>query len=883
MGVESGRRLGPYEIGRPLGAGGMGEVYEALDTRLGRTVAVKVLPERLSGDPKFRQRFEREARAVSSLNHPHICTLHDIGSDQGIEYLVMERLEGETLSARLERGAMDREDALQVACQIADALDVAHRQGLIHRDLKPGNIMLTKAGAKVLDFGLAKMVPEPGSGRAPAMTAAPTMTSPLTVEGTVVGTFQYMAPEQLEGMEATARSDIFAFGAVLYEMLAGRRPFEGKTQASLVAAILKEEPVPLRTLLPGTSPALERLIETCLEKDPEERRQSIHDVLLELRWIRERGPAADSEPVAAGTRSGNSRLAWGLAVVATVAALALAALQFGPRTVQEQETLYLDLAPPEGTRFDITHGAMAVSPDGLSVAFIARDEDGRRHLWVRRLSSLAARRLNGTEGADSPFWSPDGRSLAFFAGGKIQRVPLDGGATDTIWSGVTRVYGGYWSPTGDILFTPARAVGIMRVPASGGTPEPLTETEPGHFGHYSPWQLPDGESLLFTRRTGTGNSIMAARSGGEVRQLMEGDSNALYVAPGHILFWRDGGLRTQPFDPDALELYGKPHLVVSGVAMDPSRLTGMFSASGGTLVYVKGSEADGQSRLVLRNRQGEEIGTVGPPGNYYAPRFSPDGRRVAVDNSGTANNGDIWIYDLDRPVGTRVTSDPADESAPVWSPDAEEIVFYSATSGDGDLFRHRLAGRGKPETLLDTDGIDENPTDWSRDGRTILYEREEAPGRDDIWILDLETGEERSLVTTSFSALHASFSPDGRFITYDSNESGQYEVYLRSIEPGGQVWQVSLEGGEVAFWREDGRELFFSGPDGFIHVVDVDLEGSVTLGTPRPLFRARMRFDRGTQYHVAPDGQTFVVNTPMEEKNPRSMSVVLNWSPEEGT
>ena len=498
----------------------------------------------MSGDANLRQRFEREARAVSSLNHPHICTLHDIGNDKGVDYLVMERLEGETLSARLELGAMDRDEALLVACQVADALDVAHRQGLIHRDLKPGNIMLTRTGAKVLDFGLAKTVAEPGSGSGPAMTAAPTMTSPLTVEGTMVGTFQYMAPEQLEGVEATPRSDIFAFGAVLYEMLSGRRPFAGKTQASLVAASLKEEPVPLRTLLPATSPALERLIGTCLEKDPEERRQSIHDVLLELRWIRERDPADDPEPAAAGAaRSGGSRLAWGLAAVASVAALVLAALQLGPRPVLEQELLYLDLAPPEGTRFDITHGAMAVSPDGRSVAFVARDEDGSRHLWVRHLSSPAARRLDGTEGADSPFWSPDGRFLAYYADGKIQRVPLNGGPTDTVWSGVTRVNGATWSPAGDILFTSAWASGLKSVPASGGTATPATEVEIGHFGHYSPWFLPDGESFLFTRRTGTGNSIMVAPAGGEVRQLMAGDSNAQFVPTGHILFWRDGGLR----------------------------------------------------------------------------------------------------------------------------------------------------------------------------------------------------------------------------------------------------------------------------------------------------------------------------------------------------
>jgi len=896
MPLEAGTRLGPYEILAPLGAGGMGEVYRAKDMRLDRIVAVKVLPSHLSDNPDRRQRFEREARAVSSLNHPHICALYDVGQQDSahgiVHYLVMEHLQGETLAGRLQRGALPAEEALPFALQIADALDKAHRQGVIHRDLKPGNIMLTKAGAKLLDFGLAK-TGEGGRAGSAGLTAAPTATSPLTAEGAIVGTFQYMAPEQLEGEEADARSDIFSFGVVLYEAISGRKAFEGKTQASLAAAILKESPRPLAETQALTPPALERLVSTCLVKDPDERRQSMHDILLELRWIAAGGRSGAGEaavsPPPAGGRRLRETIAWA-AVAAGVLAAASAIFLPGLRTPARQPArFHAAMPPPEGSFFDYFHGPMALSPDGGRIVFVARDAEGERQLWLRAFDEPSARPLQGTGDAASPFWSPDGRSIGFFAEGNLKRIETAGGPPDVLCEADGRD-GGTWSPEGVILFSrPPNSV-IHRIPASGGKPEPVTTFDPtaGDFGHRSPWFLPDGRHFLYSARRGVGGAnplLVASLDGGKPKLLLEISSNAIYSPTGHLLYWRDGAVRAQPFDPERLEITGEPVAVAPGAHFEVDSGTAFFSASqNGTLAYHLGGSATTQTRLVLRDRRGAEVGTAGPPGNFYSPRFSRDGRRIAVDNSGIENNGDIWIYDPARPVTTRLTFDAADESSPVWSPAGDRVAFFTHKAGNRDLHIRPLSGPGGEEILLATDAS-EVPLDWSWDGQWIAFERAESSGswQRDIWILSLADRQARSFQATPFQEDAAQFSPDGRWLAYDSDESGRHEVYVRPFPAGEGVWQISVDGGIVPRWRADGREMFYLAADGRLMSVPLAPgKDGVGAGAPVALFPANMRFGYGRHYDAAPDGQRFVINTWIVDAGSQPMSLMLNWAATQG-
>ncbi len=878
MPLDAGRQLGPYEIIAPLGAGGMGEVYKARDTRLDRTVAIKVLPAHLASQPDLRQRFEREARAASSLNHPNICTLHDIGSHEGIDFLVLEYLEGETLAQRLERGPLPIDEALSIAVQIADALDKAHRQGLIHRDLKPGNIMLTRTGAKLLDFGLAKS--SAVAGAASPMTAAPTMTSPLTVEGAIVGTFQYMAPEQLDGAEASARSDLFAFGVVLYEMFSGRRPFEGKTQASLVAAILKEDPPSITTLQPLLPAGLERLIRTCLEKDPEERRQSMHDVLLELRWIGAGGSIPDLPAPARAGRSGRERLAWLITAGALLAAVTMLVLQVVRPEGERPRRVHATLLPPDEAAFDYQGGPMAVSPDGSMVAFVVRGEGGGKALWLRDLERPEARLLPGTEGASTPFWSPDSRSIAFYAGGKLKRIPASGGAPDTLCDAFGG-YGGAWNRQGVLLHNSGGRSGLNRVSAAGGNPTPVTRLRPGDVHHRFPSFLPDGEHFLFSVRSGVSNAnavMIGSLDGAEPIPLIGISSNAIFVPPGFILYWRDDALRAQPFDPDRLELSGEPVVVAPGVRFEPNLLAALFSASGnGVVVYYGGGSAIDKSRLVLRGRDGTELGTVGPPGNYYDPRLSPDGRRVAVDNSGVENNGDLWIYDIARPTAMRLTFDLADESCPVWSPAGDRLAICTLVGGAASTHLLDLTGKTKQEPLVDTEMV-EAPSDWSRDGAWLVYERRKSDdASSDLWIVSLADGKTRPFVDSPFDEEHARFSPDGRWLAYSSDESGRPEVYVQPFPDGGRKWQVSTDGGAVPLWRGDGGELYYVAPDNAVMAVAIATDPGWQAATPVALFRSDIRFSNSNQIDVTADGQRFLINEALVSSSRQPMSLIINW------
>ena len=585
MRLQTGTRLGPYEILAPLGSGGMGEVYRARDTRLDRAVAVKVLPSHLSQSHDAHQRFEREARAVSSLNHPHICTLHDVGRHEGIAFLVMEYIEGETLVARLDRGPLPSGELLRYAIQIADALDKAHRQGVVHRDLKPGNIMLTKSGAKLLDFGLAKSIGG-AVAVAPGLTASPTVSTPLTAEGSILGTFQYMAPEQLEGQEADARSDIFAFGAVLYEMATGRRAFQGKSPSSVIAAILHLDPPSIATLQPLSPPALERVVNRCLAKDPDERWQTARDLGFELQWIAQTGSQPGVPAAAASQKRTRERLLWLLAVVLLGAAGAALGLNWRRADSIEPRAIRAFVPAPDRTTFRLISlgaGPVAVSPDGSRLVFSARKENGVELLWVRPLDSVVATPLAGTEGASYPFWSPDGRNIGFFANGKLKRIDADGGAALSLCDAVS-ARGGTWSPEGIILFAPLQASGLFRVPADGGAPVQVTKLNEERWegSHRWPQFLPDGRKFIYYSRKPTGveegrSVIASSLDGGDARIILRADSNAVY-ASGHLLFMRETTLMAQPFRPDDLMLNGDAFPVADQVQLDMSFSRGIFSA-----------------------------------------------------------------------------------------------------------------------------------------------------------------------------------------------------------------------------------------------------------------------------------------------------------------
>ena len=887
--LNPGAKLGPYEIRDAIGAGGMGEVYRARDTRLDRTVALKVLPAHVAQDPERRQRFEREARAISSLNHPNICSLYDIGRQDGVDYLVMEYLEGETLAARVERGALPAEQVLRTGVEIADALEKAHRQGVIHRDLKPGNIMLTKAGAKLLDFGLAKAT---AAAAGQGLTAGPTESKPLTGEGKIVGTFQYMAPEQLEGEEADARSDIFAFGAVLYEMATGRKAFEGKSQASLVAAILHKEPAPISELQPMTPPALDRVVKTCLAKDADERWQTAHDLKLQLQWVLEAGSQAGVAAPVVARRKIRERLAWALAAVALLAVVGVGvvARQYARRAREMSRVVRSSVLPPENSTFLGVFPGMAVSPDGRRLAFVSRGANEKALIWVRALDSLSAQPLAGTDSAFHLFWSPDNRFLGFYADGKLKRIEASGGPALTLCD-VAQVSAGNWSREGTILFGPA-ATGtgpLYRVSAAGGAPSPATKLDESRreVTHRWPWFLPDGRHFLYLARSlssSENNGIyVGSLDGKEPKLVLREDSSAAYAPPGYLLFVRQGTLMAQRFDAGSLEVAGEAFPLAEQVRFNGVARRGVFSVSdNGVLVYLGGATA-GPAQLLWLDRAGKQLGALGDPGFYGVPRLSPDGARaVAYALDPQTGNADLWLYDVARGIRTRFTFDPAIENLPVWSPDGTRIVFASSRTGQFDIYQKASTGAATEELLLGTEA-GEWPASWSSDGRYLAYNRQ-APGaktRYDIWILPL-FGDRKPFpfLQTQFEELGAEFSPDGRWLAYFSDESGRQEVYLVPFPGPGGKWQVSTAGGARPQWRRDGRELFYLGPDDKVIAVPVKLLGStVEIGVPQPLWQTTPPPVPGRHWDAAAGGQRFLT-VASSETGTVPFTLVVNWPTE---
>jgi serine/threonine protein kinase len=874
--VAAGTRLGPYEIQSAIGAGGMGEVYKARDTRLDRTVAIKILPDTLATDPQFRERFDREARTISQLDHPHICALYDIGEQDGTSFLVMQYLEGETLEARFKKGALSLDQALQYAIQIADALATAHKAGIVHRDLKPGNIMLTKAGAKLLDFGLAK---DSGSIAAGAgLSMLPTTPPNLTAQGTILGTFQYMAPEQLEGHEADARSDIFAFGAVAYEMVTGKKAFEGKSQASVAAAILERDPPSMCSLKPVTPPLLERTVKRCLAKEPEKRWQATSDLCDELKWIAEGGETGSSTVVR--PTKVRERLAWGVALLAVLSAVLLG-LRNSRVVTAPPETVRLSVVTPDtSSPLDF-----AISPDGRTLAFVAYAEGGKQLLWVRPLDSTTAQPLAGTEEATQPFWSPDNRFIAFFAGGKLKKIEVSGGTPQTICD-VATPRGGTWNRDDVILLTRGANSGLSRVSAAGGEPTPLTVLDAKkESSHRYPQFLPDGRHFLFFVQAGRGNGIsVGSIDAKESKHLLDTNMAALYAPPGYLLFVRDGVVMEQAFDAGKIELTGEAVRVVEGLTPDPFNRIAFSVSDTGVLVY-RSSPVKGSRQFAWFDRSGKPLGPVGPGGEYFNPELSPNGKEVAFSQTDLqTNNLDIWRMDLTNGERRRLTFDPAIDVNQIWSPDGSRILFGSNRDGPLDVYQRLSSGAGTEERWLQIPGSTVVPKDWSVDGRFVILTVPDLNSRNQVWVRPLFGDRKpKAFVETAATNDYARFSPDGKWIAYASNESQKFEVYVQTFPTGNGKWQVSTNGGVQPRWRRDGKELFYLASDRKLMAVPVRSGSSFEFGVPVPLFATKTvggsAFSSGYshQYDVTPDGQRFLLNTEADG-SATPITVVLNWT-----
>jgi serine/threonine protein kinase len=905
MALTSGTRLGPYEIESPLGAGGMGEVYRARDTRLERTVAIKVLNAQLVASAELRARFEREAKIVSQLQHPHICVLHDVGNEGPIDYLVMEFLQGESLAERLRKGPLVAEQVLTFAIEIADALEKAHRAGIVHRDLKPGNVMLTKSGAKLLDFGLAKPLGGTvasgtgGSSSASVLAAALTQTmpaqspgTPLSTAGAVIGTVQYMSPEQIQGIEADARSDIFSFGVMLFEMVTGKRTFEGKTQASIVGQILAVDPPSVSTLRPQTPPGLDRVIRLCLDKDPDERIQTAHDLKLQLQAIAEAPLTATQSPTVLPAR--RSWLPWVAAGVLAVAAIAFA-LAYLQSLRAPQVSVHSYILAPEKATFLLTGnsaGPPVLSPDGLRLAFVAKNADGKQLLWIRPLNSAVAQPMSGTDGATYPFWSPDSHYVGFFAAGKLNKVEASGGPPQALCdAGAGR--GGTWNSTGTIVFTPDATSGLARVNAAGGTRVALTTPDAKETSHRWPDFLPDGNHFLYfahgstTADSGIYLAALDSKDKDKDRKLLlRNDSNAIYAAPGFLLFVRDNTLVAQRFNPRSLALEGEAKPIADHVAVNTDTWRSVLTASAsGELLYQHGA-AGGGSQLVWYEASGKPGEPVLPENaDYYRPTLSPDASRLAFDleNNGV---GDIWVLDLARHTKTRITFGPQYSADPVWWPDGKSIVFDYGPSGSEDSFyRQNADGTGTKVKLLETPGISEIPFSVSPDGRYIAYMRRDPKSNTgwDIWALPMfpdKSGEQKpfAVVSTNFVDVTPSFSPDGKWLAYANNETGRQEVYIQPFPSGAGRWQVSTAGGLRPNWRKDGKELYFLSTDQQIMAVDVNQKGaSLQLGAPRALFKVATVTGPSGPYTVSADGKKFVMNTVLPQSITEPLTLITNW------
>jgi len=861
----------------------MGEVYRARDTRLDRSVAIKILPAHLSADPARKLRFEREAKTVSALNHPNICSLFDVGSQDGTDFLVMECIEGESLADRLAKGPLPTEQVLKIGTEIADALDKAHRGGVVHRDLKPGNIMLTKSGAKLLDFGLAKPAVAPTS--AATLTAA---SSPVTEQGTIVGTFQYMSPEQVEGKELDGRSDIFSLGAVLYEMLTGQRAFGGKSQFSVASAILEKDPAPITTIKPLTPRNLDHVVRRCLAKDPDDRWQSARDLALELKSISSIDPASPSDTALPLTRKKNRRelLAWGFAVLASIAALAVFFLR-RPDAATPAFPVFSSIIPPAGTDFEI-EGDMgtqpALSPDGSSLVFGAGGE-----LWLRSLRTGSERTLPGAHGAINPFWSPDGASVGFFTEGKLKTLEVNTGVVRSLCN-APAARGGAWGSSGVILFTPGPRDVIHQVPVTGGTSAPVTKLDTKlHSTHRWPFFLPDGQHFLYLASNHSSpqaeqNGVYVGSLDGKLNRFLVASLAGAAYAQGNLLYVRESTLLAQHFDLNSLSTSGSPHLVVDGVVLDLGVWHSTFTASqlSNTLIFQTGA-ATAQSRLEWVDRSGKHLSFVGDQGVFLGPRLSKDGQHLLVASGDPTH--DVWLYNSSGPQKTRLTFDGFIAGEPTWSPDGSR---FTVTLGmPNSMFRivsRSSSGAGESITLQELPSSD-SATDWSPDGRYLLTESANlTSGDSEISIVPLDPKEKPRLLPVANTGTQTSgqFSPDGRLIAFTMLANGTPQTFVVPFSAGNGMWQTSTDGGRWPRWSRDGKQLYFVSMRNEMMSVDIHEKGdSIEVGHPVRLFsfRPSVRIYRLGMigYDVSPDGNRFLLDVAADENN-RPLTVLQNWT-----
>jgi serine/threonine protein kinase len=851
----------------------MGEVYKARDTRLARTVAIKVLPALFHVDPVARERFEREARAISALNHPHICTLHDIGHQDGVDYLVMEYVEGETLAARLAKGPLPLDQALAYAIDLASAMDRAHRSGIVHRDIKPGNVMVSRAGIKLLDFGLAKASP---------VTPRPGENSGVTKSRVIAGTVQYMAPEQFGGGSIDARTDIFAFGAVLYEMVSGRRAFEGSSIGSVIAAIVERDPPSLSSVQPlATPPALERIVATCLAKDPEDRWQNARDLMHALQWARER-PA----PSGATTRRSTKSL-WAASVVTTAILTAVAMLLWRGESGAPIEDVRFSIYPEPGTAFatstaSVVSPEFALSPDGRHLVYVAASA-GPNKLWVRALDALSARPLEGTEDASDPFWFPDSRSIAFFSQGKIKAVDLSGGRPVVMGAASGDTRGGAWAPDGTLLFTVASQAGLSRL-----TPNGLRETvflDPSGNPPLDrfPWMLADGKHFVFLHRNQEEHLkgiYLATLGSNERTRLTDGDWGPVSV-DDYLLYLRGPTLLAQKLNVADGSLEGDPAVLLENVAGTTTGYMGASVSRTGRLAFAEPWPMAGE--LIWFSRDGRPLGSpVAGLADYVSLALSPEGNRLAfarVDPQ--TSTADIWLSDLTRGITTRVTSDPRNDAGPVWSPDGTRFLFRSNRVGYNQVFMRGANDARPEEVFFERTSVGQLlVTDFSRDGSHVIYADTSDGSSFDLWDLPTVSRHPTAILRTVFDEYQGVLSPDGRFLAYVSEETGVPEVYVQSFPIGEQRVQVSSGGGAEPQWRDDGRELFFLRADRMMMTVSVSLRPQFKAAEPAPLFQTRVPILANAyrwQYDVSADGERFLVNTAPASVRPPAIHVVMDW------
>ena len=870
MTIQPGRTLSHYRIVEKSGEGGMGMVYRARDLRLEREVALKVLPAGALADEAARKRFRQEALALSRLNHPNIATIHDFDSQDGVDFLVMEYLEGETRADRLHQGPRPPEQFRRAAAGIAEALAAAHRQGVVHRDLKPANIMLTRSGVKVLDFGLARLseVTRPTAGA--GLSALPTAADPLTAPGAIVGTLQYMAPEQLEGKDADARTDIFALGATLYEMATGRRAFSGPSQASLISAIMKEDPPPISSVRPLSPPALDHLVATCLAKDPAERWQSAADVRRALDGIGEGSAGAEAAPEAARRRPW---LPWVVAAAAaTVVALGALLTTRRPETPAAPRMI-LSILPPEGSAWT---DWFALSPDGSRLAFVGSNKGGVQ-IWIRRLDEEQAHPLVGTEEAESPFWSPDGRSLGYFSRSRLKRIDLENGAIQDL-CGAGQGWGGAWGRDSVILFSTSG--GLFRVPSTGGAPAPATtlDTARGDLFHRWPYFLPDGERFLvfvWTFDPATTGIYQGSLASPTLRLVQPTHDSGQFVPPDRLLYVRGEALVAQRLDLDRGQVTGEPETLLRQVDAAEVAFVRLFSASRSGLIAFR--DAGYQRPLVWLDRAGKVVRRTSALAGTMGLSLSPD-ETLAAYTSGIVTAADVWIIDLRRDVATKLTSGGI-SAQPLLSRDGRFLYYRVLGPKRLEIRRRPVRGDGAEETVFESETF-ETPQDETPDGKTLIVQN--TARSYDISALPL-TGDRRlvPLLASEYSERVPKLSPDGRWLAYYSDESGRFEVYVRRYPVTEEKWQISARGGAWPYWRGDGKEIYFVALDGALMAVPVSAGPGLSMGAPLALFQTRLsvwsagRMQR--QYVASRDGQRFLMIYPTEDTAASPLNVLLNW------